>query len=111
MNTNAVKIEFICGTSFNQAGWRLSEAEVAAAKVTATRILLEEFGGYSQSTVEGAWRSPKTGAVANDVSLVYSCIVSSGPANNHLEIIQAKLVEAFQQESVPYIITPVFCKF
>lgn len=47
--------------------------------------LLASFGGYSKSTVEGAWRDPETGRVYTDHNALYS-IAMDDTADNRLSL-------------------------
>lgn len=112
MKPNKLKIEFICGTTFDRNGDLIESSTIEAACRTAQALLLSTFGGFSQLTVTGAWRSPDSGRVAHDATIVYTVLADHVAANViTLDEIQSTLAESFRQESVPYVVTEVFCKF
>lgn len=112
MKPNKLKIEFICGTTFDRNGDLLNPSDVESARREASTLLLSTFGGFSQLTVTGAWRSLESGRVAHDVSTVYTVLAETDHADViTLDEIQSALKAAFHQESVPYVVTEVFCKF
>ncbi len=111
MKPNKLKVEFICGCTFDCAGNLINNEDLKVARDFAASKLLQIFGGYSESVVNGAWRSPASGKTAHDTSIVYRVLIPSEVSEETLDCIQADLVAAFNQESVPYVVTPVFCKF
>lgn len=111
MKTNSLKIEFICGTTFDLDSNLLSPSSVEDARREAETLLLKTFGGFSQLTVRGAWKSPTTGQIVHDASLVYTVLSKEYGARAMADRVQNTLRALFGQESVPLLITEVFCKF
>ena len=53
--------------------------------------LLDAFGGWTRSVVEGAWRDPETGLVHRDSSLAYDVLASPERATVMLRALAAEL--------------------